>query len=36
MLIINEIIKVEEFSGKRTVEALEAFVEKHRTKKDEL
>merc|ERR1719367_1256669 len=28
--------KVEEFSGKRTIEALEAFVNKHRTKKDEL
>jgi len=28
--------KVEEFSGKRTIDALEAFVEKHRTKKDEL
>jgi len=28
--------KVEEFSGKRTIEGLEAFVEKHRTKKDEL
>lgn len=28
--------KVEEFSGKRTIEALEAFVDKHRTKKDEL
>ena len=28
--------KAEEFNGKRTIEALEAFVEKHRTKKDEL
>ena len=28
--------KVEEFSGKRTIEALEAFINKHRTKKDEL